>query len=612
MDRISLLSNSLDAYRGRTDMMVRNMTQADVDGEVAHSAELVSHGATGVSLGEERVNFDWVAEKARNKAGEASWYHQKINDALTSFVKQFGTKDEKGTIAHNLNGFAEYFAKLTNSTNPDDAYIAVKDFESYLDSFSKLQKSITDQRKTIVGNEEALIERANEIIKDIAKVNFPNRTPEQETALCRNINALSQIMDIDIQFKNDATHTGVAKIFLAGQSNAKVIDGTNIMGALQYTPVTAAGPGQSLGPINFVSGTTTLNLRNFLSGGMLGGFTATDNKLIDINSALDYMAKQFMDTINAAHNEGTSGQFAPSTLTGEIGFLGTEGTPLTNATVISGQGTWRIAMHDANGRIVDYKDIALTPNMTVGGLITSINAGGGYVLNNGATFTASLTADGRFQIASGSLANKISLGSVGNVKAQLCAGNIFSSAAATNASAFFHLNDLISRQSIVPGNLINGLFSNLKIRDDIVTTPRRLSGSVLSSQATMAANDFAVSPNGTNAFDLLFKSLTQSTVNFNAVGDFSATNTNILDYATNITSHYIQEKLRSDANAKTAHNQYEQAKLDAGNKSGKTTAEDQLKLMSELERRIRAIEACLQKSLRMEADTQRMLLEDVR
>lgn len=605
---INYIAHSLGLYSNITDMLIRNAARADIDGEVRHTNQLISMGEDSIVLSGEQVDLNWFAEISRNQAGQVSWYNQKINETLSEIVKEFGTKDGNGTIAHKLNSFIEHFNKLRNSTNPSDTIMAVQDFQRLLSGFQNLQNKISLQRQNIVGQEQQLLNQATILIQNIAAVNVSQRTTDQETALCRSINELSQIMDIQVQFEHNASLSGAAKIFIAGQSGFKVIDGMNILGRLAYTPTTTTIPGTNLGAIQFTSGSINADIRPFLSGGMLGGFTAADQKLQDMNSVIDGFALQFMNTLNATHNQGTSGQFAPSTLTGTIGFLGAEGTPLTNGTVISGQGTWRIAMHDAQGKIVDYKNIALTPNMTVGGLINSINTGA-FVLNNGATFTASLTASGQFQITSNNPLNKISLGSVtGQPVGSLCAGAAFLQGNATNASAFFHLNDLITRISTNPNDLTDGMFSNLSIRSDIMATPGTLAGSHLNNNVMMAVGDFAVSGFNTDTFDALYLSLTQTLVNFAASGKMSAINTNLLDYATDITSFIIESKKFSEDATKDAKSAYETTKLDAGMKSGKTTAEAEYKRLLELNRVKDALEACFAKTMDMDKKSLRVLL----
>ena len=611
MDPVNILSSAQSVYSGLIDVASRNAALSSVDGEVAHVALPISQGAQGMRLGDEKVNFDWISETNRNKAGQKAQALNQLDDTLKNLVGKFGTKDEKGTIAHGLNTFVTNLIAMSDPSRSDSVSLGVRDFQNVLDDFQTLQRTVTEQRRMIVSEENSAILQINQIIKDIAIVNIPIRTPEQETILCKKMNELSQLIDIEVQFQNDATHSGVAKVFLAGQSNAKILDGTNILGSLSYTPVTTTTPGQSLGSITFTSGSVTLDLRNYISGGILGGLKMSDNMLTKFNSTLDQFALQFMNKVNEVHNEGTSAQYAPSTLTGEIGLRGIEGTALTNATVISGQGTWRIAMHDTNGKIVDYKDIALTTNMTMGGLINTINTSP-YVLGNGATFTASLTADGRFQIASGNVNNKISLGFVDGAKANLCAGAAFDSTAATNPSAFFHMNDLISRRSTNPTDLSNGLFSNLQIRTGIQNNPALLAGSIQSSQALLAATDFVVPNAGRANFDHLQNVFSSGVVSFAAAGDMPAISTNILDYATSITSMVVNQRTNSGASAKAAQQIYDNAKLQAAQKSGKTTPEEQLKIMTETQRRIEAIEACLAKTLRMEHETMRTLLIDIR
>lgn len=616
MDRVSLLTTAHDSYRGLSDLYAKNAALSEVDGEVAHDAPLQSHGAQGIAISKETVNFDWVAEIARNEAGQASWYHKKINEALSEFVSKFGTKDSQGTIAHICQTFVDRFNALSNSTDPNVKYQAISDFQYALQKFKDLQIGITEQRKRIVSNEEQIVSRANELIKEIARNNYPMRTAEQETALVKNINELSQLIDTQVQFESDSVHGGVAKIFIGNQ--VKLVDGVTIMGTLRYNAVSAIGPGQNIGTIEVVTNQGPMDIRPFLTGGQLAGYTAADRKLVNINSVLDQFAIKFTNTLNEIHNAGTSGTATPTVLSGSTGCFGAEGVALTGAETISGSGLWRLAITDVNGKMVDYVDINLSTVTTVNDLITAANTGNLRIAGTANNlFTIGFNSTGGLRITCNDQVNhRIAVGSAQDSSGilqpdKLCLGNTFNAANAVNVSHFFHLNDLISRTSVVPGNT-NGIFGNIQINSTIANSPELLAGSILKQNYTITNTEYAIPTYSRENFDLLYQSLVEVDVDFPNVGEFSAVKTNLRDYALGISSYYVNSKKISDQNTQAAENEYQRLILEAGKKSGKTTPEEEFKKLTELDRRIRAIEACLAQSMRMEERTQRVLLEDVR
>ena len=324
-------------------------------------------------------------------------------------------------------------------------------------------------------------------------------------------------------------------------------------------------PGQVLSPVTQGG----VDITAELTGGKLSGLiNLRDTFLPGIQDELDELARNVRDSINALHNEGTAID-GPTTLTGNTAVPGL-GTTLAGTTVISGAGTVRIGVVDSNGTLLDYKDVALTENMTVAGLLAAVT-GAPYTTNDvNGDFTLAQLPTGELQLTS-TAGYSVTIGASGPAKPMINLGAAYDANTALGFSHFFGMNDLFVTPGFLASNVPQvGIANIFDLRPDIIHNQRFMAIGRLSNQVAppptnpgqalgIAQTDIALE---------IVNQLKGGNLQFSAVGSLTASMTNVIEYSERIISTAQLEINTVNTQATVNKNIYDELALRANDVSG--------------------------------------------
>ena len=213
--------------------------------------------------------------------------------------------------------------------------------------------------------------------------------------------------------------------------------------------------------------------------GSRGLIEARDQILPDLQAEIDRLTQVLRDELNAVHNAGT-GLPPAGTLTGTRSFA----DPTTDT--ISFTANVRIAVVDQQGDFVSYFDLT-AGSYTISDVMGQIN------VNLGSFANTTVSVDGPVAISATAATNGIAIVDLGTQTVTHTDG----STTFSGFTNYFGLNDLFVTPGNVQGDSDAGISVLIKIRDDIVSTPSRLSRGALDSNTTAplpAAGESAVGP----------------------------------------------------------------------------------------------------------------------
>lgn len=333
----------------------------------------------------------------------------------------------------------------------------------------------------------------NEVVTDLVDAAASMRTTSDDIQTLR-ANADSAIADA-VAAANDALYTikdlndAIIRADLRGKSTADLVDQRNaaLMELSSYINVSAYT--DSNGAMNVQSGgqilvgaevhelsftaTEPIHSTTVYPGGLSGisadgdditgairsGTIASliqlrDKTLPAVQTELNAVATKLRNTVNNIANSG-SAYPPPNTLTGVDAYTMADPLPAPVA------GTLRVAVTDADGKLVSSQDINLAAFTTVGDVVTALNAVGGLA--------ASLTADGRLELKALSADNGVAIagGSIGS----------------ESFSGFFGMNDVLTGVDA----------TNVAVKPNLQSEPGRFPVGSLSTTAPLSLGDQAVS-----------------------------------------------------------------------------------------------------------------------
>lgn len=458
---LSSANSSLRTIQTHLAVASSNIANSDTDGYSAKSAtqvNTVSSGqGTGVTLKviQSRVDANLVrsivsAGSASGAADVTADFLGRLSDALGSLSSTGSGQTLSSAVADAVSALEELATTPESATLKTQAVMAFDDAASALRSTSASVQSLRQQADSGIGD---AVNAVNDILAQVSALNdsvVRTRQAGQSTAdLEDQRNGLIQSLGgyLDITTFNDST--GATKIYTS--TGEPLL--TSVVHPLSYD--TASGvdanttyPGGFSGiMVNGKDITGSLK-----SGSLAALVTLRDTTLPGIQEELDDQAQTLMDTLNSLHN-GNTAVPAPATLTGTT-------TGLSGSDALSGSGTLRVVVSDSSSATVAALDIDLSTVATVDDLLTQLNSLGGL--------SASLNSDGALVLSTTDSANGVSLSG----------GTL----AGEGASAFFGLNDLLTGSGA----------TDIAVRADILSTPSRLATGTVSTAATLAAGDVAL------------------------------------------------------------------------------------------------------------------------
>lgn len=436
----------------------------------------------------ETVNFDeYMFENLIDDTSTSS-YHEVISNYLSQYVAQLGTSNGDDSLSAYLDDFSQTLGRLI--ATPEDASLksnVVDSAEIVARELNRISDQIQDYRLQVDEEIERLVVEINDLVQEVHEINNVMTAASVSGASTAHIEddrrvaleKLSKLVDIDY-FENSEDRIQIyAGGFPLLGFEPRTIDYTALT-ALDKNVLYPAG----FAPID-LSG---VDMTTVLTGGEIAGLIEMrDNLLVAEQAKMDEFANVLMTEVNRISNQGASFP-ARASFVGDV-------TGITAGDALAGTGNFRLATVDANGVVQNFSNFNMAGYATVGAMIADINA------TLGPDVTASLTGDGRLQIA------------------------------ANNAGEGVSINELTS--SVGPDNLgtshyfgLNNVFDgtgadDVNVSDYLANNTEFLAVGVLSASATLAIGDVGITP-GNSTISTAIQDVLTTGFSFNAAGNFAA------------------------------------------------------------------------------------------
>ncbi|MCR6632563.1 MAG: flagellar hook-associated protein FlgK [Magnetospirillum sp.] len=449
------------ALQTRMAVATNNIANADNVNYTAKSANQATRINGGVGTGVDVIgigsNVDANLVRSIVGATSTNAAAQTFLDYIQALSNSLGSLSSDGagdTLATHLSSLESTLDEL--ATTPESATLkgqAVTDLE---DAAATLRAS-SDEVQTLRGNADDAIADAVDTVNDaLHQIDALNESIARAQAAGKSTadledqrNAALQTVaeQLDISYFTDST--GAMKVYTA---SGQVLVGAEVH-ELSFTAAGTVNAGSTYpGTLSGITVNGQDITKSIGSGNIAALATLRDTTLPEVQGELDDLAASLRDTINAIANQGSAAP-PPNTLTGSESFAATDS--------LSASGTLRVAVTDADGKVVSTQDIPLAGYATVGDLVADLDAIPGL--------SASLDADGHLVLAADSAANGVAVagGTIGG----------------ENFSGTFGLNDV----------LVGSGASDLTVKADLAANSTRFPVGAMSTSGTLAAGDVAVS-----------------------------------------------------------------------------------------------------------------------
>lgn len=511
-----------------------NVANADREGYTrktySDSGSLGTGSVTGV--------IDRLLASRIHSERTTSAYHATMNNLLAQYDYSLGTTDGETGVHSALNDFLTSLSSLGISSEMGSGKAStLQDLETLTYQLRKQSSDIQALRQQADTKIAGTVDDINTLIKQVDVFNAQiglatdsSARAELEDQRMVALESLSAKLDITYFFDSK----GMATIYSSGQ----LLLGTSPH-LLSFTPTgtisSASTYPATLSGVSLNGSDVTTSIR----GGELGALIELRDKvLVNEQQALDNFAVTLMDQMNRLHNTGASIP-APQSLTGIAGFTG--------ASALGATGTLRIATTSADGTVAGVLDIDLSLITDMNDLLIALNA-----LPN---VNATLTADGRLNIASTDPALGISLSEMDS--------NV--TATGQGISDYLGLNDLFDTRSTSAANIY--------IRSDIRTNSDYFATGLLSQSPTLATGGVGIEA-GDGSLAEALSELFSEPLSFTAAGGIGARSDTLVSYMQLLSSTSAQRI--SDASTKNTHAQavYDGLKQQYQNRSGVNVNEE--------------------------------------
>lgn len=312
--------------------------------EVNFVSRAASGGLAGVEIEITRVANTFLSAAEMRGAADVS-----AADMLAQFMDRaqglLGDPSDSSSVFATLDPVFASFGSL--AVDPSSALrqsSALSDLRTLLSQLDTTAEEITALRDEAHSRVTSAMEEANSLMSGIARLNASIQratiggvsSTEAETEQARMLDRLAEIMDIRTQDRSLGgvevrTSDGLLLVDVdaARLGLSSTTDGEAYQGLVMMSPRSA----------------TEIPLESHLSGGELKGLLrARDQELVNLQLSFAEFAAGAAETLNAAHNTGTSVP-APSELTGRnTGLVATDRLNFTGVT--------HIAIVDDTGNVV--------------------------------------------------------------------------------------------------------------------------------------------------------------------------------------------------------------------------------------------------------------------
>lgn len=550
-----ILNSGLNSTRKELDVVSQNMANADLVENGSYAARkryvtetLTANTPSGTTASEIHTALQQETVNAiRNSLSDLQQSIVK-GDFYSNYEVIVGESGRAATFVHSGSQVFETLNQLTGMVNGTNSQMLMSKIDAHITDLKQLYSNIQEMRFNADGKIEQAVSSVNLLLTRIATANkniskSSGNTDQQMNWVDDQRAALQQLSEcVGIRTSRDSN--GIISVYTIDSGRALVqgVDAAKI----SYTRATTVTPTTTFSNITLsdqngnsstditalLRGNGNINNNPEYGGGELRALLEIrDIDLVTLQQRLDKYAETLRDNINKYHNQGAT-KYARTTLTGTAGLPGTGGT-ITGATVIAGQGTFRIAVVDTtnNQATAAFSDINLVGITNITGLMTAINAVAGV--------NASINANNQLEIAyTGGVANRgISIGETGATAPQICldpASTGFAAVvgadptAAHSVGGFFGLNNVFDSPNFYFGAAsINGLVSDLSIRSDLKANPNLFCIGKLNTDAAppFAAGQVATPVNDATVANSILNFYNNTTFTFTTASGAQVTGT---------------------------------------------------------------------------------------
>jgi flagellar hook-associated protein 1 len=434
---------------------------------------------TGVKATEVTRAYDaFMTEQVAQKSSQYQfWSAQK--DTMDNIQTIFNESDGNGMNAL-MGQFWNSWGDLAN--NPDgvpERQALLANTDNLIASIHGIDKNLRDYQTNIDSTISGDVNQVNSITKQIGDLN--NSISSVEIKGSVNANDLRDRRDLLLNQLSKHLDISYYEEQQSGQVMVYALGGTPlVLGKDSFDLSTARDI--TTGHTNIIwndgSG-RTLDITHKIKGGDMAGLVdARDNQAGGYLDSMNKLTDELVWQVNSLHSEG-SGLQPVTQMTGTVtGIKNTNnlGTDFSFSDRYNSGGAFDIVAYDASGNVTNtYTINPGAGNNTVGNLISDINtkstAGGNEI-------TASLTADGRFQISAN-----------GTFKFAIKPD---ASTASSNALAILGTNTFFSWDEQV-GQPVSDLTQTIDVNSVLKTNPEQISSGYLDSNNKVApgSNDVA-------------------------------------------------------------------------------------------------------------------------
>ncbi len=547
---LSIASSGLSATQSQIKTVSNNITNADAAGytkkTAATESRVIAGQGAGVNAAEVTSAVDKTLLLQRNQAASEAGEAAVVASYTDSLQSSLGSLSGDSSLSDSVDGLVTSLDALAIAPDSSsDKAIVVDEAERLANEINQLSDEIQTLRgradKEIADSVEdvnATLHRIDELNEQIADNEARERsTADLEDQRAMALESLSREMDITY-FTNSKNQV---QIYSAGgtpllDSQVHELEfnaASSVERAVTYDP----GGGSGLSGITVNGQDITSEIGSGEIGGLL---TLRDDTLVDRQAEVDELAETLADSVNAAHNQGTSVP-ASASLTGTTQVVGTD--------AFAGSGTVRIAVVDAQGTVQQTADLDLSLYATYDDFVAAVDAIPGL--------SASIDGQGQVTLAADDPQMGLSINEMDSAVG----------ADAKGLSDHLGLNDLF----VVDGG------GRISVRQDISDNPDRLATATLSNAAGLAVGDAGAASGDASTTEALVAALAGDQ-SFDAAGQLGAQSESIGGYAAELTASIAREADNADASAQSANLIYDNLMAAIAEQSGVNLDEETAEL----------------------------------
>ncbi len=505
---INTAGSALSVAQTRIALSTTNIANVETPGYTKKTADVTTHTVGGVGTGVQVIgtgsDVDDKLHQSVVKAISTSSYDAVISAYLGVVSTAFGTTADGGTLTNALEdlqtALSDVVADPADTGAAADLADALDDWAGAVnDASASVQSSRTSADQAIAED----VESANGLLHQIDDLNdqitrakaMGTSTSDLEDQRRAALEDLGQYLDVT----TFTTAAGATQIYTSsGQALL-----TSSVHELSYAAsgTLSADSVYKTDGSGGIAGVTIdgKDVTTSLKGGSIGAEIALrDDTLPGVQAELDALSEGVKAAVNAAANAATPVP-PPNTLTGTASVAATD--------AVTGAGTLRIVLTDADGTVTASTDVDLSTCTTMQDVLDALNATAGI--------SASLDADGHLVVAAD----------------DADAGVILTGDGTLDGTGF---NSAMGMYDILSG--------------DAGSLTARTDGIAVASVASTTVGEAAYAADDTTALQAIHTALDSNT-SFGAAGNLAATKTGAAGYAAQIIDDLAD---RADAASTTA------------------------------------------------------------